>query len=523
MGSGVFVQQGTHERRDVPDQPAVENVADRDATVTALVRRADDHPAMIVPHGETLTFEQLHTSVAQLGRELRTAGVADGDTVALSLGNGPDMVACFLAILAMRASAAPLNPAYTASEARAYVDDLRPRALIIQPSVGLGAAEACAALEVPVHELAATGRGERAFTLGLEMAAEAVELPRGDDVALLLHTSGTTSRPKVVPLRQVNLASSMLAIIDSYQLGPEDVSHCVMPLFHVHGLLASTLAALASGGTVLVPPRFSASAFWADTTEHGATWFSAVPTIHQVLSLRAEQEPVPRHALCFGRSCSAALSVTLQARVEELFRVPLLQAYGMTEAAHQMSTNPLPPAERRPGSVGCATGVEIGLFDDDWHRVDGATGEVAIRGRSVVERYRDNPQANETSFRDGWFRTGDVGRVSSDGYLTLEGRIKELINRGGEKISPFEVEEALLAHPGVTEAVAYAVPDDKYGEIVAAAVVTRGPVDERELTKHCAGRLASFKVPVSVAVVDQIPKGPTGKVQRRLLSELIKR
>jgi acyl-CoA synthetase (AMP-forming)/AMP-acid ligase II len=188
-----------------------------------------------------------------------------------------------------------------------------------------------------------------------------------------------------------------------------------------------------------------------------------------------------------------------------------------------MSTNPLPPAERRPGSVGCATGVEIGLFDEDWHRVDGATGEVAIRGRSVVERYRDNPQANETSFRDGWFRTGDVGRVSSDGYLTLEGRIKELINRGGEKISPFEVEEALLAHPGVTEAVAYAVPDDKYGEIVAAAVVTRGPVDERELTKHCAGRLASFKVPVSVAVVDQIPKGPTGKVQRRLLSELIKR
>lgn len=492
-------------------------------TVGELVWRQDDHPALVVPGGRVLSYEQLAECVAGLCGELRGAGVGAGESVALSLGNGPELVAGFLAILAMRASAAPLNPAYTAGEARAYLEDLRPRLLVCGPGVGAGAAQAAAELGIPVRELAETGDAGHPFSLGVEMAGGVAEAPQGDDVALLLHTSGTTSRPKVVPLRQRNLAASIRAIIASYQLDEADVSHCVMPLFHVHGLVASTLSGLASGGTVLVPPRFSAGAFWADGTAHGATWFSAVPTIHQVLSLRAEQDPIPAHGLRFARSCSSALSPTLQARVEELVGVPLLQAYGMTEAAHQMSTNPLPPGERRPGSVGQATGTEFALFDEHWNRVQGAAGEVAVRGPSVVDGYRDNPEANAASFRDGWFRTGDVGRLSADGYLTLDGRIKELINRGGEKISPFEVEEALLAHPSVTEAVAYGAPDDKYGEVVAAVVVTRAPVEERALTEHCSERLAAFKVPVSVAVRDQIPKGPTGKVQRRLLAELIGR
>lgn len=232
-------------------------------------------------------------------------------------------------------------------------------------------------------------------------------------MALVLHTSGTTSRPKVVPLRQANLAASIAAIIASYDLGAGDVSHCVMPLFHVHGLVASTLATLASGGTVLVPPRFSAGAFWADTVTHGATWFSAVPTIHQVLGLRAAGEPIPAHDLRFARSCSAALAPSLQHRVEALLQVPLLQAYGMTEAAHQMATNPLPPGERRVGTAGRSTGVEIALLDESWSVLsDGSVGEVAIRGISVVDGYRDNPEANRASFRDGWFRIGDLGRLS---------------------------------------------------------------------------------------------------------------
>lgn len=367
--------------------------------------------------------------------------------------------------------------------------------------------------------------GASPAAVALRTSGELGEIPDPDpeSVALLLHTSGTTSRPKVVPLRQRNLAISARSIAAFYALGPDDVSHCVMPLFHVHGLVASTLATLTSGGTVLVQPRFSASSFWADTIAHRATWFSAVPTIHAILSARAEEEAVPEHSLRFARSCSSALPRPLQEQVETRLRVPLLQAYGMTEAAHQMASNPLPPLERRPGSVGRATGIEIGVVDEAWSPLGpDKAGEVVIRGASVVDGYRDNPEANAASFRDGWFRTGDLGRLSGDGYLTLDGRIKEMINRGGEKISPLEVEEVLLRHPAIGEAAVYGRPDEKYGEQVAAAVVPSGSVTEAELHAHCATALASFKVPATIALLTEIPKGPTGKVQRRLLAEQVR-
>jgi acyl-CoA synthetase (AMP-forming)/AMP-acid ligase II len=247
-----------------------------------------------------------------------------------------------------------------------------------------------------------------------------------------------------------------------------------------------------------------------------------VPTIHHTLVSRAEVESPPCHELRFARSCSSPLLPALQTAVEGALGIPLLQAYGMTEAAHQMCSNPLPPGERRTGSVGPATGVEAAVLDDEWQPLPpGGVGEVAVRGRSVIDGYRDNPAANEASFRDGWFRTGDSGTISDDGYVSLSGRIKELINRGGEKISPHEVEAALLAHPAVSEAVVYAAPDERYGEQVAAAVVLKGEAATKDLARHCAGRLAPFKVPASIAVLDSIPKGPTGKVQRRLLAEQI--
>ncbi len=328
----------------------------------------------------------------------------------------------------------------------------------------------------------------------------------------MLHTSGTTSRPKGVPIRQRNLAASAATIAATYNLGPDDVSHCVMPLFHVHGLVASTLAQLHAGGAVLVPRRFSAGAFWEHSHRHGVTWFSAVPTIHGILADRAETAPPPPHGLRFARSCSSSLAPALLQRFETLFQVPLVEAYGMTEAAHQMASNPLPPGERRAGSVGVATGAELTIMPD---------GEVAVRGPGVVEGYRDNPEANAAAFQDGWFRTGDSGTLDSDGYLHLAGRIKELINRGGEKISPHEVEEVLLRHPSVREAVAFALPDTKYGEVVGAVVVADGEVDHSVLAAHSAERLASFKVPTRIVVMDAIPKGPTGKVQRRLLAEQI--
>jgi acyl-CoA synthetase (AMP-forming)/AMP-acid ligase II len=294
-----------------------------------------------------------------------------------------------------------------------------------------------------------------------------------------------------------------------------------MPLFHVHGLVASTLSTLATGGTVVIPPRVVASRFWSDVARWRATWSSAVPTIWSAVVARTAGGPAPEHRPRFARSCSSALPSALWSAFESAFEVPLVEAYGMTEASHQMASNPLPPGERRPGSVGRATGVEVGILDDDWNVLEpGAAGEVAVRGPSVVDEYRGNPEATAASFRDGWFRTGDRGVLSDDGYLSLAGRLKELINRAGEKISPFEVEEALLSHPGVAEAVAFGVADERLGEQVAAVVVPRpgAEVDATALRGHCAEHLADFKVPRRIVVAEEIPKGPTGKVQRRHLS-----
>ncbi len=342
-------------------------------------------------------------------------------------------------------------------------------------------------------------------------------------MALLLHTSGTTARPKQVPIRQRNLMASARTVAATYALQPADTSHCVMPLFHVHGLVASTLATLVSGGTVLCPRRFSANAFWTDGAAHGATWYSAVPTIHHILTTRErEGSDRPAHALRFARSCSSALPAPLMAEFEERFQIPLVEAYGMTEAAHQMASNPLPPAERRPATVGVATGTEIAILDDDWNALTvGEIGEVCVRGPGVVDGYRSNPEANAASFRDGWFRTGDSGSLDPEGYVHLAGRIKELINRGGEKISPHEVEDALLKHPAVTEAVAFSLPDAKYGETVGAVVVLTADADEEELQRHAADLLASFKVPTRIVAMDEIPKGATGKIQRRTMAERI--
>lgn len=483
----------------------------------ALIDRADEHPAVVAP-ADSVSFVELHEAVERLAGQLAGAGVEPGDAVALSLPNGIEIALAFLAIVRAGAAAAPLNPGYTAPEFHAYLKDLRPRAMLFLGDTAAPARGACGELGIATLDLSSGP----ARALSLAMPTLPIPETDPDAVALLLHTSGTTSKPKIVPLRQRNLAHSTRTIAAHYELTPDDVSICVMPLFHVHGLLASTLASLHAGGTTVTRPRFSPRTFWEDTIDHVGTWYSAVPTIHQMLLDRAENEIPPRHSLRFARSCSAALPPALQSALAERLGVPVVQAYGMTEASHQMCSNPLPPGEQRAGSVGPATGVEAAVFDEDWQPVAaGDVGEVAVRGKSVIDGYRDNRIANEESFRDDWFRTGDSGTISADGYVTLNGRIKELINRGGEKISPHEVEDALTSHPAVAEAVAYAVPDERYGEQVAAAVVLRGDADAAELKRHCTERLAPFKVPVTIALLDAIPKGPTGKVQRRLIADQI--
>ena len=486
-----------------------------------LLTAPDAALALVEPaSGERTTYGELREAADRLARALAATGVVPGDAVAMSLPNGPEIVTAFLGVVAAGAAAAPLNQAYTAEEFRAYLEDLQPRAMLFLRGEASPARAACEALGIRRLELT----GERTALLGLAGVTAAGSAPARDPeaIALLLHTSGTTSKPKGVPIRQRNLAVSARAVVATYGLTADDASHCVMPLFHVHGLVASTLATLASGGSVIAPRRFSATTFWAESAAHGATWYSAVPTIHRILLSRAEDGTADHlgHGLRFARSCSSALPGPLMDAFERRFELPLVEAYGMTEAAHQMASNPLPPGDRRAGSVGRPTGTEIAILDDDWLPVaTGGAGEVCVRGPGVVDAYRANPEATAASFRDGWFRTGDSGTLSPDGYLTLSGRLKELINRGGEKISPHEVEDALLGHPDVVEAVAFALPDAKYGETVGAAVVARSAIAEDTLRAHCDERLAAFKVPVRIHVLDAIPKGPTGKVQRRLLAE----
>jgi acyl-CoA synthetase (AMP-forming)/AMP-acid ligase II len=289
-----------------------------------------------------------------------------------------------------------------------------------------------------------------------------------------------------------------------------------MPLFHVHGLLASTLSTLRSGGTVVVPPRFNPLGFWPLLASQHVTWYSAVPTIHQLVLARAGRRDGARADLRFVRSCSSALAPATMQQLEDLLGVPVLEAYGMTEASHQIASNPLPPAPRLPGSVGSGTGVRVGIMDDAGRLLPpGERGEVVIQGPNVTDGYENNPEANAATFTAGWFRTGDLGALDAAGYLTLLGRLKELINRGGEKIAPREIDELLMQHPAVGEAVAFGLPHPVWGEEVAAAVVLSGEASERELLGHCRAHLADFKVPTKLFIVEQIPRTATGKVQRR--------
>src|SRR5262245_35895215 len=476
--------------------------------------------AVIIPDGPTVTHGQMKQQVFRLADALRQGGVPSQATVSIVLPNGLEFLAAFLATTCARAIAAPLNSAYKAEEFKFYMEDAEARAVIVPPGAH-PAREAAAQLNLPVFEasldtagsvqLARVGNGAPA---GSQTMAGG---PRGDDVALFLHTSGTTSRPKGVPLTHANLMTSIRNIAETYALKPDDTSLIVMPLFHVHGLIGATLSTFLTGGAVIVPPLFSATKFWPLIQQHQATWYSAVPTIHQILLSRADSDNAPRSGLRFIRSCSAALAPAVFAQLEERFGAPVLEAYGMTEASHQMSSNPLPAnGARKPGSVGRGTGVEIVILDDRGNQLpSGQQGEVSIKGKNVMHGYRNNAEANASAFSGGYFRTGDQGVLDADGYLTLTGRLKELINRGGEKISPLEVDAVLLEHPSVAEAVCFAVPDPKYGEEVHGAVVLRGDAKADDIVTFCNGRLADFKVPKKIHITDALPRTATGKIQRR--------
>jgi acyl-CoA synthetase (AMP-forming)/AMP-acid ligase II/thioesterase domain-containing protein len=502
------------------------------ATIAAMIAtRAARDPSRVAvdaPGRAPLTYGALLATMTRIAATLRELGIGAHDRVALALPNGPEAAVAFLAV-AGAATCAPLNPAYREDDFAFSFGDLRVKAVIAARDQ---VPAACAAAERAGLAVLEPRRrtDDPAGTFGLAGPACAPRVtadagPRSGDVALVLHTSGTTARPKIVPLTQENLCFSADNIARTLELGSEDACLNVMPLFHIHGLMAALLATLAAGARVTCPDGFRATDFAARLREHGATWTTAVPTIHQaVLAACGERDALAGTRLRFVRSSSAALPARVLAELEERFAVPVIEAYGMTEASHQMASNPR-SGPRKAGSVGPPAGPEIAVMGEDGRLLEGPgrVGEIVVRGPTLTRGYERNPDANAAAFTDGWFRTGDQGFVDEDGYVFLTGRLKELVNRGGEKIAPREVEDALLRHPAVAQAVAFAVPHARLGEEVGAAVVLRAGAraSRADLQRAAAEHLPYFKVPRRIAVVDDIPKGATGKVQRATLAQAL--
>ncbi len=453
--------------------------------------------ALLSDGDEPLSHQQLWKQVAVTVTALNSLGVGRGDRVAIVLPQGQDLAVIFLAVAA-GATAAPLNPAYVEKEFLFYLEDLQARALILPQGSDSLARAAADSLEVPVIELIPGENGVGRFHLSgvSRPLATAAEFAEADDVALVLHHIGAT-----------------------LQLQPTDRCLNVMPLFHIHGLVACVLASLGAGGSTVCTRAFDAERFPGWLEQWKPSWYSAVPTMHEAILAQGQALPIQpvRSSLRFIRSSSAALPPPVMTGLEETFGVPVIESYGMTEAAHQMASNPLPPRARKPGSVGLATGLEVAILDEAGETLaSGRTGEVAIRGPNVTCGYVNNPEANATAFCRGWFRTGDQGHLDGEGYLFITGRLKELINRGGEKIAPREIDEVLLSYPGVQQAVAFAVPHPSLGEDIAAAVVLKNSAVacEAVLREFALDRLPTFKVPSRIILVKDVPKGGTGKIQR---------
>ncbi len=481
-------------------------------------------PALSAPGRMALSHAALRTLIDTTLERLNALGIGRNDRVAIVLNNGPEMASCFLAC-ACGVASAPLNPAYRADEFEFYLSDLNAKALIVERGSASPAVAVAHKLGVRIIELVAEAdHGAGSFTLHPQGDATGTPAASGgyaqpDDTSMVLHTSGTTSRPKIVPLSQRNLCASAVNIRDTLQFASNDCGLNIMPLFHIHGLIAGVLAPLAAGSQVFCTPGFNALKFFGWMDEAHPTWYTAVPTMHQAIVGRAARstDVIARHPLRFMRSSSSSMPPQVITELEAAFGAPLIEAYGMTEATHQMASNPLPPAQRKPGTVGRAAGPEIAIMGTGGELLGaGGIGEIVIRGANVTQGYENNPGANAEGFANGWFRTGDQGTMDAEGYLSITGRLKEIINRGGEKVSPREVDEILMDHPAVAQVVCFGMPHAKLGEEVAAVVVLREgqAATERELQTFVATRAADYKVPKKILFMDEIPKGATGKLQR---------
>ena len=485
-----------------------------------------DSKAIGALNKEWLTYGALRNLAQKVKTNLRESGISKKDRVAIVLPNGPTMASAF-ATIAQCATTAPLNPNYREEEFVFYLDDLNAKAVVVNKDYEGPAALAAQRLNIQIIRLVESKGIAGLFSIEAEKNGNIIEdeVVKENDVALILHTSGTTSRPKIVPLLQSNIAASASNIAQSLSLSSSDRCMNVMPLFHIHGLIAAVSASLTAGASIWCSSGFNALSFFSNLDEAKPTWYTAVPTMHQAILARAGRnaETIENNPLRFLRSSSASLPAQVMGELVDSFGAPVIEAYGMTEATHQMCCNRLD--KQKPGSVGIPAGPSVKIAHEVNNSLVMGTGEVVISGDNVTPGYENNLEANEKSFFeiDGerWFRTGDQGAFDEDGFLYLTGRLKEIINRGGEKISPLEVDSILLDHPEIKQVVTFAVPHPKLGEEVAAAVVLSegSQSDEKDIRGFAKEKMADFKVPRQIVILNEIPKGATGKMQRIGMAE----
>ncbi len=485
-----------------------------------------DRTALLSPGRPACSHQGLAAVVARTAARLAAAGLKRGDVVALTMPNGPETAILFLAVATV-ATAAPLNPAYREAELAFFFDDLD-ATLLICPKTGFEAAKAVARARGMMVAEVDLGGGGACDDLRIDLPTGDATAPgrsnRPGDIVLLLHTSGTTARPKLVGLTRANIEASIRNVIGTLALGQDDVGLSILPLFHIHGLIATLCAPLRSGGAVICTEGFDALKLFRWIGEFQPSWYSAVPSMHQAILQRARRNPdiVGKARLRFVRSSSATLAPATLEGLEKTFGCPVIEAYGMTEAAHQITSNSLD--DRRPGSVGRTTGTQLRIVDDAWADVpDGAVGTIVIKGDNVHQGYLNAPSTHGEAFRDGWFDTGDQGCLDAHRRLTITGRSKEIINRGGEKIAPLEIDAVLARDERIAEAIAFAIPHAMLGEDVAVAVVPaeNQALKAEDVRSTLAKALAPHKVPRTVVFLDAIPKGPTGKIQRLKLAAIL--
>ena len=482
----------------------------------------DDNIAITSSEGSQLSYGDLKVLIHKISSQLCANEISNKDRAAIVLPNGPYMATTFLSISSYM-SAAPLNPNYREEEFEFYLSDLKPKILIVEFNSKNPAVEVAKKLKIPICEIQ-TRENTPSGMFDLFEKTRDFNLPNEEDESLVLHTSGTTSKPKIVPLSNKNIYSSSENISLSLNLNEND--HClnIMPLFHIHGLIAVLASSMKVGASVCASSGFNALKFLDLAKSEKITWYSGVPTMHQAILMRADKnlEVAKNLNLRFLRSSSASLPPAVFENLNRVFKCPVIEAYGMTEATHQMTSNPLPPKKQKPGFVGIPAGPEVCIMNkDDKILNQGEEGEVCIKGPNVTLGYENNPEANKTSFSNGWFRTGDQGYFDKDGYLKISGRLKEIINKGGEKISPLEVDNILMDHPSIEQAVCFGYNDQLLGEDIASAIIIKEGKEctEEEVKNYARNKLAKFKIPKKIFFVDEIPKGATGKLQRNILAK----